>query len=153
MRTFMKNDKKIIDRIVAFYKLEEFQVAYYKAQVSSAEDYYYRKAFSKMVDIEGEHAKYFAKQLTQLGLEVPKVTGSLFTLAGTILGESVELTGSLNTCKLGVTLESHAITMYKTFIKESEDYPELNATLWEFLIDEEFHTLWMKDYLCKLEKH
>ncbi|MGI6225279.1 MAG: ferritin-like domain-containing protein [Peptococcales bacterium] len=148
----MKNNKKLLEKLEAFYKLEEFQVAYYKAQVSESQNEYYRRAFSKMVDIESNHAKYFAEQLTILDIEVPKLTGSLFTLAGSILGESVELTGSLNTLKLGIKLESKAIEMYKIFIEETKDYPVIHNTLWDYLLEEEFHTLWMKDYLDKFRE-
>jgi len=143
----MKSNELLVTRLIDFYKLEEFQVAYYNAQLSSSQGKYYSTAFSKMVEIESMHAEFFAQQLNELGIEVPKVTGSLFTLAGSILGDSVELTGFLNTCKLGITLENHAINAYQKFIIETESYPDLNKILWEFLIDEEFHTLWMEDYM------
>jgi bacterioferritin len=147
----MENNNKLINRLLSFYKLEEFQVAYYKAQLSSSEGEYYRRVFSRMVDIESSHAEFFARKLKEMGMEVPKVSGSLFTLAGNILGETVELTGALNTCKLGVTLEKRAMQDYRNFIMETSSYPEINNILWEFYIDEEFHTMWMEDYLKKFE--
>jgi len=148
----MGKQKNLISKLLAFYRLEEFQVAYYQAQLSSSEGEYFRRAFSRMVDIENSHAQYFSRKLNQMGIPTPKITGSLFTLAGSILGESVELTGSLNACKLGVALEKHALKEYKKFIIEAVDYPELYNTLWQFYLDEEFHTLWMEDYLQKTNK-
>jgi len=146
----MKDNKLLIAKIIAFYKLEEFQVAFYKAQVSSAKNEYFRRAFSKMVAIENTHAKFFAQQLNELNIPVPKVTGSLFTLAGAILGETVELTGSFNICRLGIILENHAMKMYQRLIEESKGYPDLYNTLWEYYLDEEFHTLWLKNYISLL---
>ncbi len=53
---------------------------------------------------------------------------------------------SYNACKLGVALENRAIEMYKKFIMESWDEPVLRDALMDFLVDEEFHTLWLDDY-------
>ena len=147
----MEDNKNLTSKLLAFYKLEEFQVAYYRAQLSSSQGILPQGLFSRMVDIESNHAQYFAKKLNELGVDTPKVTGSLFTLAGSILGETVELTGSINTCKLGVNLEKHAMKMYRDFIMETQCFPDIHNTLWQFYLDEEFHTLWMEDYLKKIE--
>ena len=142
-------DDKLIFRLKEFYTLETFQVAFYQAQVSTATDEYYGKAFEKMVQIESSHADFFAQLLDRAQSEVPTFTGSIFELAGGFVGDIVESTGQHNTCKLGVALENKAIKAYRTFITESKDkhYSELRDTLMEYLLDEEFHTLWLRDYM------
>ena len=139
-----------IKKLKEFYVLETFQVAYYEAQSSSTIDPYYNRAFAKMVQIESGHAQYFAQKIRELNEDVPVVNGSLFELAGRILGESVELTGPLNTCKLGVKLEKKAMAKYQELIAETQDDPELNGTLMDYLLDEEFHTLWIESYMKRL---
>lgn len=144
-------DDKLIFRLKEFYKLETFQVAFYQAQVSTSTDEYYRKAFEKMVEIERGHVNFFAQVLDKAQIEVPMFTGSLFELAGSFVGEMVESTGQHNTCKLGVVLENKAIEAYRKFITESKNkhYSELRDTLMEYLLDEEFHSLWLKNYMNK----
>jgi demethoxyubiquinone hydroxylase (CLK1/Coq7/Cat5 family) len=143
----MSNDSNIIKRLREFYILERFQVVYYKSQWSSTFDEYYRKAFEQMVYIESAHADYFAQKLREKNVAVPKVTSSLFEFASRILGESVEFTGPINTCKLGIALENKAMEMYKLFILEAWADQELRDTLMGYLLEEEFHTLWMKNYI------
>ena len=140
------NRDKLIDRLKEFYLLEKFQVQYYQAQLSAANDEYYQRAFAKMVQIESGHAAYFAKQLQAAGIELPK-TVPLLEMAGRLLGEAVELTGPEQTCKLGIALESRAIEVYRRFAFEVWDDREMRRTLLEYLLDEEFHSLWLKDYL------
>jgi len=148
----MKNSKVIISGLKKFYVLEKFQVAYYKSQLSAPQDKYYRTAFEKMVEIESGHVDYFAQKLKETGTELPEVTSSLFEIASKILGESVELTGQYNTCKLGIALENEAIKMYKTLIEEARDQEELYKALIGNLIDEEFHTFWMENYAKRLNQ-
>ncbi|AFQ43254.1 demethoxyubiquinone hydroxylase family protein [Desulfosporosinus meridiei] len=142
-------DDKLIFRLKEFYTLETFQVAFYESQVSSSTNEYYKKAFKKMVEIESGHADFFAQVLTKADIEVPTIIGSAFELAGGFLGDMVSLTGSDNTCKLGIALENKAMEAYRTFIDESKDkhYSELRNTLMDYLLDEEFHTLWLRDYM------
>ncbi|HZK24948.1 MAG TPA: demethoxyubiquinone hydroxylase family protein [Oscillospiraceae bacterium] len=141
------NKDELLARLKEFYLLEKFQVQYYQAQLSAANDAYFQCAFTKMVQIESGHADYFAKKLIEAKVELPQARTSLLQLAGRLLGESVELTGAKQTCKLGIALESKAIEMYQKFILEAWDEQKLRNTLMEYLLDEEFHTLWMKDYL------
>ncbi|WP_308899394.1 demethoxyubiquinone hydroxylase family protein [Candidatus Desulfosporosinus nitrosoreducens] len=142
-------DNKLIARFKEFYTLETFQVAFYKAQANSATDEYYRRAFEKLVQIEQGHADYFANEIGNANEEVPSLTGSFFQLAGNLLGESVEPLGRHNTCKLGAALENEAIKKYRMFIKEckTKNYLIFKYTLMDYLLDEEFHTLWLKDYM------
>ncbi|WP_407311300.1 demethoxyubiquinone hydroxylase family protein [Desulfosporosinus sp. SB140] len=142
-------DNRLISRFKEFYTLETFQVAFYNAQVNSATDEYYRRAFEKMVQIEQGHADYFANEIDKANEEVPSLVGSFFQLAGSLLGESIESMGQHNTCKLGVALENEAIKKYHSLIKECTDrhYLMFKNTLMEYLLDEEFHTLWLRDYM------
>jgi len=137
-------------KLKEFYILETFQVRYYLAQLGSSRDEYYRKAFEKMVQIEEGHARYFGDKLWREGIEVPPVVEPLFKFAGRLLGETVELTGPYNTCKLGVALEEKAMEMYRQFIIGGWGDKELREVLMGYLIDEEFHALWMEEYMRHL---
>lgn len=141
-------DDKLISRLKEFYTLETFQVAFYKAQADSAANEYYGKAFQKLVNIEQGHADYYANLIERAGEVVPSFAGSVFKLAGDFIGESVEQIGQHDTFTLGVKFENKAIKKYRTFIKESKDknYIEIRNTLMEFLLDEEFHALWLQEY-------
>lgn len=144
-------DNKLIFRFKEFYTLETFQVAFYNAQANSATDEYYKKAFEKMVQIEQGHADYFANIIDKAKEEVPSLVGSAFQIAGGIVGETVESIGRHSMCKLGVTLENEAMKMYREFIKESKEkkYEIIKDTLYEYLLDEEFHKYWLRDYINK----
>ncbi len=144
-------DDNLMSHLKEFYKLETFQVAYYKALVSSATDEYYSKAFEKLVKIEQGHADFFANKIDKANETVPTFQGSLFGLAGSLLGETVESTGQQNTSKLGVALEKKAIEKYRMLITECKEknYILLRDNLMENLLDEEFHALWLADYMKK----
>lgn len=144
------DQKELAYKLKEFYVLETFQVRYYQAQLSSPQGEYYRKAFEKMVKVESGHADFFAQMIREEGLELPPVVEPLFKVAGRLLGESVELTGPYNTCRLGVALENKAMEMYRDFILRSWSMPKLRDTLMEYHLDEEFHTLWMLDYMRHL---
>lgn len=144
-------DNKLIFRLKEFYTLETFQVAFYNAQANSATDEYYKIAFEKMVQIEQGHADYFANIIDRANEEVPSVVGSVFQLAGSFVGETVESIGQHSTCKLGVALENKAMEAYRKFINEAKEkeYLVIKNTLMEYLLDEEFHTFWLRDYMNK----
>ena len=147
-------DNKLIFRLKEFYTLENFQVAFYNAQLNSATDEYYKTAFERMVQIEQGHADYFADKIIQANEEVPSLVGSVFLTAGSLVGETLESIGKHNTCKFGVFLENRAMDMYRDFIHESneKDYIKIKKTLMEYLLDEEFHTFWLRDYADKHPK-
>lgn len=147
-------DDELIFRLKKFYTLETFQVAFYESQVSASTNEYYSKAFEKMVQIESGHADFFAQVLDKANIEVPNIVGSVFEKAGGFIGDMAGLTGASNTCKLGLALETKAMEAYRAFITESKDkhYSELRNTLMDYLLDEEFHTLWLKDYMTKHPK-
>ncbi|HBV86279.1 MAG TPA: ubiquinone biosynthesis protein [Desulfosporosinus sp.] len=142
-------DNKLIFRLKQFYTLETFQVAFYNAQSNSATDEYYKKAFEKMVEIEQGHADYFANIIDKANEEVPSVIGSVLQLAGSFVGETVESIGQHSTCKFGVTLENEAMKAYRKFIQESkeQEYRIIRDILMEYLLDEEFHTYWLREYM------
>lgn len=144
-------DNNFIFSLKEFYTLETFQVAFYNAQANSATDEYYKIAFEKMVQIEQGHADYFAEKLIQANEEVPSVVGTVFQIAGSLVGETFESFGKHSTCKLGVMLENKAMKMYREFIRESnkKNHLIIKQKLMEYLLDEEFHTYWLRDYAKK----
>ena len=141
---------KIDQKLKEFYLLETFQVQYYQAQLSESRDVYYRKAFEKMVKIEAGHAEFFEQKLWERGIEKPPIIEPFYKAAGRLLGESIELAGRHNTLRLGVALENKAIESYRDFIIKDWGDPSLRDTLLDYLIDEEFHTLWMQDFMKNL---
>lgn len=148
-------DKRLIYRLKEFYTLETFQVAYYQAQVDASTDEYYTKVFEKLVKIEQGHIDYFANKIELANETVPVLVGSIFDLAGSILGETAEAMGQMNTCKYGAALEKKAMQEYQTFIQECKEnnYFTLNNDLMEYLLDEHFHALWLADYSEKLKEN
>ena len=144
-------DKKLIYRLKEFYVLETLQVTYYNSQVNDTSDDYYGKAFQKMIETEQGHAAYFEAMLEGAGETIPSIVESMFKLAGSFIGESVEENGQHDVCTLGVKLENKAIEVYKTFIDEckQKNYTEIKETLMGFMIDEELHALWLQDYARK----
>ncbi|KLU59167.1 hypothetical protein CEB3_c41530 [Peptococcaceae bacterium CEB3] len=144
-------DNKLIFRLKEFYTLEILQVAFYEAQANSATDEYYKKAFEKIVGTEQGHVDYFADKIVQANEKVPSVAGSVFQLAGSVVGETMEFVGKYNTCMFGVALENKATEMYRTFIDETniKNYVKIKDTLFKNLLDEEFHAYWLRDYATK----
>lgn len=144
-------DKQLIFKLKEFYTLETFQVAFYDAQVNSATDQYYKRAFQKMVQMEQNHANFFSSIIERAGETLPSFFGSTFNLAGKFLGEGVETNGQHDTCTLGVKLEQKAMKMYQEFIDQCKQkkYVVIENMLMEFLLEEEFHTLWLNDYAKK----
>lgn len=145
-------DKQIIHRLKHIYELEKFQIAYYTSQLSSTDDKYYLKAFTKMAKIEEDHAEFFAQKLAKADLEVPKVKGALAEIAGSFVGESLEFFGPQETCKLGITLANRALSAYQQLIEETKGEPELQNKLMEFLLDQQFHALWLHNYALRLKR-
>ncbi len=145
-------DEQIIHRLKHIYELEKFQIAFYISQLSSIEDKYYHKAFTKLVETERKHATFFAYKLAKADIPIPKVGGTLADIAGSIVGESLELTGPTNTCKMGVALEKKTLLAYHNLIDELRGEPETREKLMEFLLEEEFHALWLQDYGKRLNQ-
>jgi bacterioferritin len=139
-------DDKVIARLNEFYNLETFQVSFYNTQYNLAIDEYDKKAFKKLIQIEQGHADFFAKLLQESG-ESFETIGTLFDFAGSLVGKTSEVTGQRNYYKLGAMLENKAIQHYQKFIKECSEkkYIQLKNTLMEYLLDEEFHMLWLQD--------
>jgi rubrerythrin len=142
--------EEIIDLLKHLYELEKFQLSYYTSQLSSTEDGFYHKAFLTMAETENKHVGFFVAKLKDAGHELPKVGGTLAEIAGSILGESLELAGPANACKVGVALENKALLAYHQLLPEIKEDREFRDHLLEFLLEEEFHTLWLQDYAKRL---
>lgn len=145
------NKEKTVHLLKQIYELEKFQLSYYMSQLSSTEDKFYHKAFTKIVQTKKKHATFFAKKLTEMGIEIPKVRGTLADFAGIVVGESLELTGPAKTCKIGVALENKTLKAYHKLMDEVCMDIELLDKLMEFQLDEEFHALWLQSYSERLK--
>ncbi|PKM81907.1 MAG: ubiquinone biosynthesis protein [Firmicutes bacterium HGW-Firmicutes-14] len=138
----------IILRLKEFYLLEMFQLTLYESQLSSIQNEYIEHAYERMVELERHHVDFYKKILNQFGEDVPKVFGGLTSLAGHFLGGfTLDLTTAENRYKLGIAVENKAIEMYRVFIMETWEYPEIRKRAFHNMVDEEFHLLWYKDNL------
>ncbi|MBS4026902.1 MAG: hypothetical protein KGZ96_14705 [Clostridia bacterium] len=91
---------------------------------------------------------FYKSLLHQFGEDVPKAFGTLTSLAGHFLGGvGLDLTTAENRYKLGMAVENKAIEMYRVFIMESWEHPEIRKRAFHNMIDEELHLLWYKDNL------
>lgn len=138
----------LILKLKEFYVLEMFQLTLYLSQKSSLQNEYIQHAYERMIELERQHVDFYKSKLEDLGHEVPKLSGGITALAGNFLGGvALDFTSAENRYKLGVAVENKAIEMYKTFIMEAWEYPDIRKMLWHNMIDEEFHLLWYKDNL------
>jgi hypothetical protein len=81
-------------------------INFFISQQSSDQERFYHLAFAKIIETKKSHAKFFAHLLARSDISLPKVGGTLAEFAGSIVGESLELTGQISTCKMGVALEN-----------------------------------------------
>jgi len=148
-------DKQTIQRFKQIYELERFMIAFCMSQLSSTEDKFYHLVFSKIVETEKKHARFFANKLAENDISVPRLTANIAKLAGSIMGEALELSGPTITCKTGVAVGKKLLIAYHELLQDITKDPEI-AELEEkfllFLLEEEFHTLWLKNYAERLKQ-
>lgn len=136
----------LILRLKEFYVLEMFQLTLYESQMAALQNEYVEHAYERIIELERHHVDYYKSKLEELGEEAPKSTGGLTSLAGHFLGGvALDLTTAENRYKLGMVVENKAIEMYRAFILEAWEHPDICKRLWHNMIDEEFHLLWFKD--------
>lgn len=139
-------NKLIIGKIKRLYELEKFQLNYYLSQISPKRDTILDKALGKIIESSREHTDYFIHIFTEQRIEIPKIAGTIADIAGSIVGESMELTGQANTCKIGSALEEKVLNVYYELIDEKDLDSKLKDKLINFKIDKEFHMLWLQHY-------
>lgn len=94
-------NKQIIMQLKRIYELEIFQINYYISQISSTQDNILNKTLSKIVETDKQHTHYFVQIFKEANVEIPKIASTIADMAGSIIGESTEFTGQVNTCKIG----------------------------------------------------
>ena len=144
-------NKQIIGQLKQIYELEKFQINYYISQISSTQDSTLDKALSKIIEADKEHTDFFVKIFTEANIEIPKIASTIADIAGSIVGESMELTGQANTCKIGVVLEEKVLSAYYELIKENDLESKRKDKLIDFKLDKEFHMLWLQHYAQHLK--
>ena len=138
----------LILRLKEFYLLEMLQLTLYESQMGSLQNEYIEHAYQRIIELERHHVDFYKETLHQHGEKIPRISGGLFSLAGHFLGEVVlDLTTAENRYKLAHAVEFKAIEMYRAFIMEAWEHPDICKRLWHNMIDEEFHLLWFKDNL------
>ena len=126
-------------RLKEFYVLEMFQLKLYESQMGSFQNEYIEHAYQRIIELERHHVDYYKETLHQHGEEVPYFSGSLTALAGRFLGGTLlDLSTAENRYKLGVAVEKKAIEMYRAFVMEAFEYPDICRRLWHNMVDEEF---------------
>ena len=140
-------------RLKEFYILELLQLKLYQKQVDSLEDSSIRHAYDRMVELEQNHVEYYKNQLNKNGEKPPIISGGLTELAGLAGADGLNLIDSSQSRYLvGMKVEQKAMEMYKAFILETWDNPEICKKLWSNMVDEEFHMLWFKERLKECEQ-
>lgn len=135
-------------RLKEFYILEVLQFTLYESQMGALQNEYVEHAYERMVELERQHVDFFKEILQQHNHDIPVISGEITSLASHFLGGILlDLTTVENRYKLGIAVEAKAIEMYRAFIMETWEYPDLCKRLWHNMIDEEFHLLWYKDNL------
>ena len=143
-------NKQIIGQLKRIYELEKFQINYYISQISSTQNSILDKALSKIIQTDKEHTDFFVHIFTDKNIEI-KIASTIADIAGSIVGESMELTGQANTCKIGVALEEKVLSAYYELIKENDLESKLQDKLIDFKLDKEFHMLWLQHYTQHLK--
>lgn len=138
---------EVIDRLKEFYLLEVFQVQLYQSWISSAPDQYFQTVYEKLVQVEQAHVDYFGTMIKDKGSEIPIISGGLTWLAGKLCGEAIDLSKDENKYKMGIWAENKAMGMYRAFILEAWNQPQLAKNLYNQMVDEEHHLLWFKEYI------
>ena len=144
-------NKQIIGQLKQIYELEKFQINYYLSQISSTQNSILDKALSKIIQTDKDHTDFFVHTFADKNIELPKIASTLADIAGSIIGESMELTGQSNTCKIGVALEEKVLSAYYELIKENDLESKLQDILIDFKQDKEIHMLWLQHYAQHLE--
>lgn len=144
----------LLFKLKEFYILEQYQVILYSTQLKALAGYHAKSAYERMIESEQSHVDFFSQQILVYGGEIPNILTTAFTAAGFVTGKTLDIMHPGARYRLGITFENRAIQMYRQFINQSnkdENLKELTKHLWLFLVDEEFHQLWMKEHLLDFE--
>ena len=139
-------NEQIIGQLKRIYELEKFQINYYISQLSSTQNSILDKALSKIIETDKIHTDFFEHIFTEVNIEIPRIASTIANIAGSIVGESIELTGQANTCKIGVALEDKVLSAYYELIRENDLESKLDDKLIDFKLDKEFHMLWLQHF-------
>lgn len=145
---------KLIYKLREFYALELYQLDLYQSQIKAMEEPHLQKAYERLAAREQEHVNYYYDKLKQMGVKLPRPIGSVVTFAGFATGKALDLMSLKERYKLGMAVENKAVDMYESFIRMTEIDPQLadlTNHLWYFMVDEELHQYWFKEYLSRLE--
>ena len=139
-------NEQINNKLRQLYELETFQVKYFFSQLSSTDDSIFYKALCKIIVRENKHIDFFTQHFIEENIDIPKIAASIANIAGSLVGESMELTGHVHISKVGVTLEKKTLNIYYDLIKERGLTLKLRDKLIDFQLDNEFHALWLQHF-------
>ncbi|WP_368293145.1 hypothetical protein [Dehalobacter sp. TBBPA1] len=138
-------DEKRTAKLKRIYELENLQIHYYQSQLSESDDPIFDKALFKIVEADKMHAEFFTELFREHNIDIPLIKASIADIAGSIIGEAIELAGQENICKIGFALENQILEIYADLVEENLNSDLLDKLI-DFKIDKEFHALWLQHY-------
>ncbi len=133
-----------------FLLLEEGQVVFYSALTAKASNEELSRGLKRLAAVEANHVKNLKEKIACLSsddnpfgpIKSTALEAGLGVFGGTVsIAEGI--VGLKNLMNAGAFAESKAIADYRRALTKIQD-PELRDMLWEHLIDEELHLLWLK---------
>lgn len=144
--------KETCDQLKQLYELEKFQLNYYHSQLSSNEDTTLNKAITKILETNKRHVACFDQLFARAHISESIIADKIADLTGTLVGESMELTGLKNTCRIAASLERKTLKIYYELTKDRSLDPDIFDILINFQLDKEFHLLWLQHYAQLLKQ-
>lgn len=142
-------DDALLDLLNKFLFLEEGQVVLYSTLADKAPNEELNQGLRRLTAIEATHVENLKEKITLLfpqkdpanPLRTTMVGAGLDIFGGTV-GIVKGVVGLKNLMKAGVFAETKAIAEYRQALTKIKN-PQLRDMLWEHLIDEELHLLWL----------
>lgn len=149
---------QLLNTLNWFLALEKTQVEFYHWLSRRAPHEELQYALKRFQKVEEEHVQLITAKIEALGGTPSKLYQALGAaidvgapLAAKLMGEATSLIGISKLLKTAYFIESQAIKDYKKLIASVED-GEIRDLLWNNLIDEQSHYLWLLHKVEELEK-
>lgn len=144
--------QEIISSILnQFLFLEEGQVVFYSTLAEKATHEELNRGLKRLAAIEANHVKNLKEKIVfyfpednPLNPVRTTAVGVGLNLFGSSVGIAKGIVGLKNLIKAGALAETKAISEYRQALTKIQD-PELRDMLWDHLIDEELHLLWLNE--------
>ncbi|MFA5535783.1 MAG: ferritin-like domain-containing protein [Bacillota bacterium] len=139
-----------LDILNKFLLLEEGQVVFYSTLAAKAPNEELSRGLKRLAAIETNHVEHLKEKIALLSYSdspFSALKNTAFEAGLEVFGGTVNIAegivGLKNLINAGALAESKAIADYRQALTKIQA-PELKDMLWEHLIDEELHLLWLK---------